>query len=464
MQKTIIYILILCCSLVSASGAPIDNAKKSYRAGDYETAIKLLEQLRKKSPRDGNVNYYLGASLAATGRTDAAIAPLEAAQKRGVADASRILSQIAFDKYDVDAADEYTETWEELLLKNKKADLTPIEQMKSRLIMMRNMLERVEKIEIIDSINVDAADFFTHYRLSTEAGKLLTPEDADVNARTVVYLPQNNREMIWAESDTTGMSTLMSASILDDGTIDRPNKLKGNFTSGGDADFPFQMPDGMTLYYAATGETSLGGYDIFLTRMANDGYLQPQNLGMPYNSPYNDYMLAIDEATGAGWFASDRTQIPGKVTIYTFIPSQTRINYDPDDPALAARARISRIADTQTENSARESIKKHIASIDEGGSGRRRTLGHFNIAMSNGKVYDTLDDFTNIQAKKEMAKYLKAKKELNTMQQRLDGLRTIFSHGDKSVRDEILDLEVSIEFARKTLADMKNKVIRLENK
>lgn len=464
MQKIIINLLIICFTTICVIAAPIDEAKKLYKSGNYEAAIKQLEPLRKKSPRDGTINYYLGASLFELGRTAEAIAPLEAAEKKGVADASRMLAQMAFDRYDVDAADNYIENWEEKLRKNKNADLTAVENMKSKLVMMRNMLDRVERIEIIDSINVDSADFFTHYRLSPEAGKLLIPEDADISARTVVYLPQNNKEMIWAESDSTGTAVLMSASILDDGTIDHPSELQGDFSEGGDADFPFQMPDGMTLYFAATGDTSLGGYDIFLTRRSDNGYLQPQNMGMPYNTPFNDYMLAIDETTGAGWFASDRTQIPGKVTIYTFITSQTRVNYEADDPVLADRARITSIADTQTDGSNREKIKQHIASIDEGGTGRRRNAKAFVISMGNGKVYTSLDDFTNIQAKKEMAKLLKSEAETEKMQQHLEELRYRYGRGDKSVSDEILDLEASIEFSKENIADQRNKVIRLETK
>ena len=82
------------------------------------------------------------------------------------------------------------------------------------------------------------------------------------------------------------------------------------------------MSDGITLYYANDGDNTLGGYDIFMTRKGDDGrFLQPQNIGMPYNSPYDDYMLAIDEVTGAGWWATDRNQIPDSVTIYVFVPN-----------------------------------------------------------------------------------------------------------------------------------------------
>ncbi|MDE5568690.1 MAG: tetratricopeptide repeat protein [Muribaculaceae bacterium] len=460
-QILLCLVLLLQCALI-ATGAPIDEAKKLYQSGNYAEAAANLEILRKASPRDGNVNYYLGASLAALGRNDEAVAPLKTAESRGVADASRILTEIALDNYDIDAADEYLDNWTAKLKKNKKADLSQTDELRSRLVMMRNMLERVEKIEVVDSITVDSVDFFTHYRLSPEAGRLLSPEDAAVKARTLVYLPQNNREMIWAESDSTGNAVLMSASILDDGTIDNAAPLNGDFPDDGDADFPFLMPDGMTLYFAATGEASLGGYDIFMTRRSDDGFLQPQNLGMPYNSPYNDYMLAIDEATGAGWFASDRSQIPGKVTIYVFAPSQIRVNYDPDDETLAAKARLASIASTQT--SAASALRGKIAGIEEGGRQKPRQAKDFELILGDGKVYTSLSDFQNRQAGLEMAKLLGEQQRLEAQQQRLDDLRERYRKGDRSVADDILDAEAAVDFMRESVTDLKNKVIRLETR
>ena len=75
-----------------------------------------------------------------------------------------------------------------------------------------------------------------------------------------------------------------------------PHKL--DELDGDDAqNYPFMLSDGITLYYAAQGEESIGGYDIFVTRydMDEKKFLYPENLGMPFNSPANDYMLAIDE-------------------------------------------------------------------------------------------------------------------------------------------------------------------------
>ena len=74
----------------------------------------------------------------------------------------------------------------------------------------------------------------------------------------------------------------------------------------------------------------LGGYDIFVTRYNTntDTYLVPENVGMPFNSPYNDYMYVIDEYNNLGWFASDRFQPEGKVCIYVFIPNNSKQTYN----------------------------------------------------------------------------------------------------------------------------------------
>ena len=42
-------------------------------------------------------------------------------------------------------------------------------------------------------------------------------------------------------------------------------------------------------------------------------------------------MMAIDEMLNIGWFVSDREQIPGKVTIYLFIPNESKQTYNIDE-------------------------------------------------------------------------------------------------------------------------------------
>lgn len=136
------------------------------------------------------------------------------------------------------------------------------------------------------------------------------------------------------------------------------------------------LSDGTTLYFASSGEESLGGYDIFVTRLnLNTGnYLVPENMGMPFNSIYNDYMLAIDELNNVGWFVSDRFQEEDKLIVYLFIPNTEKKIYRGGDEARArSLARISAIKDSWIKGSCYKPILEKIARIgnpDEGNTKR----------------------------------------------------------------------------------------------
>ena len=75
-----------------------------------------------------------------------------------------------------------------------------------------------------------------------------------------------------------------------------------NFGLTGDVNYPYVMPDGVTIYFAAKDYDTLGGYDLFVSRynMNNDTYLAPERLSMPFNSMYNDYLMVVDEEKGVG--------------------------------------------------------------------------------------------------------------------------------------------------------------------
>lgn len=466
MYKRIYAALVAAAISMAAAAAPIDTAKKLYQEGQYDEALTQLQALHKKSPRDGNTAYYLGATLVALDRTDDAVAPLKVAASRGVADASRMLAEIALDRYRPDEASGHLDEWEAALRKNKKARVPEsLADMQARALAMRNMMERVERIEILDSLTVDADQFFRHYRLSPEAGRLLRGSDAGIADAEMVYRPQGGRELLWAEADTTGTHSLMGADILDDGTIESMRELHIDMEAT-DMSYPFMMPDGATLYFAAQGPESLGGYDIFMTRRNDDGeYLQPQNVGMPYNSPANDYMLAIDEAAGIGWWATDRNAPEGKVTIYEFVPSAMRVNVAPDAPDIADRARITSIAATQEPGKDYDALRRRAAEMARAAATDNADDDgpYFEIAMGDGSVYTTMGDFRNPEARRAMENLLGIDDEIRAIASDLDALRAKYRAGNDSVGRRITGLEAELDKARARRRTAANKVVRLES-
>ena len=305
----------------ASPATPIDNARLLFEDGEYQAALTRLEPMLSKpaTAKNPEVNFLAGACCIALGDNVRGTKLLDNAIRRGSLDATIFMAEESINRYRLEEAEGYIEAYESAIAKKKKAPREGLDELNSRIVLTRNMLDRVEKIAVIDSITVPRDDFFRYYRLSPETGRLadasILPRGIRTSSPGVVYVPENEVSLLWAATDTTGTSVLIGADLLGDGTMSQPHMLDGDFNDNGDANFPFMMSDGITLYYANDGDNTLGGYDIFMTRKGDDGrFLQPQNIGMPYNSPYDDYMLAIDEVTGAGWWATDRNQIPDSVT------------------------------------------------------------------------------------------------------------------------------------------------------
>ena len=446
----------------TAVAAPIDEAKSLYQAGNYEAAVTALQALKAKTPRDGNVNYYLGASLVALEREHEAKAPLAVAEGRGVADASRLLARIAFDEYDIDAAEDHIASYRRLVAKSKKSPSAEVEALESRLVIMRNMLDRVEKVEVIDSVVVDADDFFKYYKLSPEAGTLALRDDAS-SALELSFTPQDRSAIYYAAREGADENyALVSSGVLDDGSVEAPHPLAGELSEGGNAVCPFLLTDGVTLYYASDGGTSLGGYDIYMTRRGDDGFLNPQNIGMPYNSPYDDYLMAIDDVTGVGWWATDRNQIPGKVTIYIFKPSEMRVNYEPDDADIASYARLASIRATQPDDADYSELMSRLRGIGAASAGASASAVTFELSMGNGKVYHKLSDFKSTAARRSMSELLSWQDERRAAAQRLDKMREQYRSGNKAIAGSILSAEQQLTVMDERIMQLRNTVIRQE--
>jgi len=53
-------------------------------------------------------------------------------------------------------------------------------------------------------------------------------------------------------------------------------------------DTPFIIEDGSTLYFSSEGHTSMGGYDIFKSKLVGNTWLTPENIGYPINTTDDD--------------------------------------------------------------------------------------------------------------------------------------------------------------------------------
>ncbi len=359
--------------------------------------------------------------------------------------------------YNIDGATKMLDRWEEWLDDTDNDYPAAYENMRSRALNTRNLLERVEKIELIDTLLVDSADFFTNYMLSPSAGNLLDalalPEEYASQQPKVVFAPQNGKERVWAMPSASKGSGIVVSQVLDDGTMTPPQSIGEAINEVGSTDYPFIQDDGMTIYFAAKGEESVGGYDIFMTRRSADGeIMNPQNIGMPYNSPFNDYMMVIDDARDLGWWASDRSGIPGKVTIYVFQPSTMRVNYEPDNEYIIDHA-LLRGEPTSGGLEALLTDKVEESELDD---------ERFAMPIGNGTVYTTLSDFKNASARKTMEELLSEQQKMEQMKSELNQMRIAYGKGDKKKDKEIRDMEKRLEESAATVRRLSNRVVSAE--
>ncbi|MCM1319459.1 MAG: hypothetical protein NC217_03675 [Muribaculaceae bacterium] len=220
---------------------------------------------------------------------------------------------------------------------------------------------QVEQIVILDSISTAIPYYINAYSLSGPAGHLFIPEDLkDMGGKwtemtpfgpiyesedgTVRYVGVESTYTDEDSGEPISISRLYEGVKLDNGVWTDPVAL---FDEDVDAAFPYMMSDGCTFYFASRTEEGLGGWDIFRSyRDSDDGtFRNPVNMGMPYNSPGDDYMLAVDEYAGVGQWTTERheqTSDTGEplTVVYRYIPSEMRKNYDADTPEIKELAAL----------------------------------------------------------------------------------------------------------------------------
>ena len=343
-----------------------------------------------------------------------------------------------------------------------------MEEFERQLVSAENALGRVEQIVVIDSIAVPAEGFFKSYKLPRSAGRLLSPDEMPLERHrggaVVAFVNEGNDFMMWGEPDSVGNVRLVESMCLTDGKWSEPAATPSVLNEGGYADYPFMMPDGVTLYYASDGNDSMGGYDIFVvTRDAQTGeYLQPQNVGMPFNSPHDDFMMAIDEENGIGWWATDRNLLGDKITIYVYKVNELRKNYSPEDADVLAKARLTDYRATQNPDD-KEEYERLLAHLDNLESVSEEKKADFYFPKGDGHYYTSMDDFSKPAARNAMKKYLLSKESLEKEEVKLAALRKRYSvnHAD-NVKQQIIQFEKEVEQRRSEIIKLRSEVYRLE--
>lgn len=115
-----------------------------------------------------------------------------------------------------------------------------------------------------------------------------------------------------------GKSDLYKVEIKENGGFGLPINLGEKINTEGRESFPF-ITENNELYFSTDGRPGLGGLDIFVTKIKEDGsFSKVQNIGEPANSPLDDFSFYINVDSKKGFLSSNRVNGVGKDDIYSF--------------------------------------------------------------------------------------------------------------------------------------------------
>jgi hypothetical protein len=341
----------------------------------------------------------------------------------------------------------------------------PQEATTQGLKLFKSMLPATAKVMFIDSVVVPKSDFLRHVPLSKESGVIRTSNThADFSNQMGLYENELGLRRIFAKGDST-QSELFTQTKLGNSWGQEAQIADFNNQLYRNQNYPFLALDGVTLYFSAEGSESMGGRDIFMSSFDSDkaSWYKPQNLGLPFNSTANDYLLAIDDLDSLGWLVTDRRQPADKVCIYTFVPTETRQNFNSDDlndKELMPYARLLSIKETWGFGN-RKAAMERLEALKKRNLTKESNRNAMAFVVNDNTVITSPSQFKSNRSRQLYKQLVELRQMENSLQATLAAKRMAYHKGDKSTANDILKAENQLEQYQHDISDtMKN--IRLE--
>lgn len=102
-----------------------------------------------------------------------------------------------------------------------------------------------------------------------------------------------------------------------DGKWMDPINLGPEINTPGNEMFPFIHPTGV-LFFSSNGHSGFGGLDLYLIDISQRVWGELVNMGAPFNSPKDDFGMAMNATGTQGFFSSNREGGEGKDDLYNF--------------------------------------------------------------------------------------------------------------------------------------------------
>ncbi len=201
-----------------------------------------------------------------------------------------------------------------------------------------NMSRYVAEPQVVARQMFSLSDFFLWYPLPDRSWTELPDSVSHCGGSpfNLCYIAEDSDRILFSARDSSGNRSIYGMNELRDpaGEADTPadsaavllcgrkwggrSSLFGKIAEGSDEIFPMFSQDGRTVYFASKGLYGVGGYDLYCSEYQEDdnSWSIPVNMGFPFSSPANDYLLTTTLDERYMIFASDRDCPRDSVCVY----------------------------------------------------------------------------------------------------------------------------------------------------
>ena len=393
------------------------QALETFRQGEYSQAYDMYATLISKYPKDPKINYYFGiCELKINQHISDAIKHLKYASVKGVSkDIFYYLGRAYQLNYNFTEA---IESFDKFLKYAKPEDVRwdKAELYKKESEVGNNLSTKIYYLQVVGKDTISKDMLLSMYYPVKDAGYTLYNKDffeSGVDPNGILYLTERRDEVYFSiPVDSTNHLDIFKMEKLIDGWGE-PVSLNG-VNSKYDDLYPYLQIDGVTLYFSSNRDGGLGGYDIYKTIYDADSksFSQPVNMGIPFNSPKDDYFFVTDEFTGVAWFSSNRNTTGNQEMVYQIIWDNSvvkNIVYEEKDVKISATMPLLEII---PEKIKRLNQQQHKSINQPTGN----VLFHFFITENV-----TYTDFNQFQKKEALRLF----KEGFSLQQKKDSLSSL---------------------------------------
>jgi len=431
----------------------INDANLLYNSQKYSEALSIYATLLKSKKKDIALNFGVGKTLFALEKYEESIDYLKVAAEKNFENSTKLLALANFYTYRFAEAADYFE-------KNISDDT---ENFYNRAKIGTKMLQKIENVSFIDSIILDKNDLLKHYPQNSDIGFIFSDTTENICGALFGFLSGRKDRKIFA-LNVDNQTDLYQSNYFLSGWSE-PIKLSETLNTNFCENYPFVLSDGVTLYFASQGHDNLGGYDIFVSRANASGeFLAPQNVGMPFNSTANDYLMVIDEQKNIGYFATDRDLPEDKVAVYQFIfNEQKNILREKNEDILREKARKISISPAPSPIGKEEFAP--LGGVREGVTSVEMT-SEFYFILTDTIVYKHFNDFKNEEALQMFYQLKDLEKNLFLLKSYLNNYRELYINADAKnkniLTEKILEYEKKLQGIESQINTLTKEVRKIE--